>query len=210
MTYQSPHPKNDVRDDYREQPYRKRNRNPLDRLSLDWMLTLGSIAIVSEACQKNVSIASYLLLAAWVTLCFAVMIRTDKASNSIESSYRKFFKKYGKTGFLGIMIAVCTIVTLFVASAEPAHAVFLSEVQEKIITALTTGAAASTTAAVTGIVTLVINVIRVVLAIAIIFGVVKAIQSRDDQEQIKAQLMLPFIIIIGVAIIDLAATVIFV
>jgi hypothetical protein len=196
----------DDRDEYQRSRQRK-SKNILDRIPLDWQLSLASIAIIFEACRE-VSIVSYLLVAAWVILFATITIYTDKGRGkpSIESKYRNFFRKYGRTGLLSVSLSVFGLTSLFLALAEPSYAVFLTGAETAFSDVFATGDSATS---ITAMIKLVFGVIRLIILMAVIFGVVKAIQARDDQEQVKAQLMLPFIILVGIAVVDVMTLLIF-
>lgn len=192
-------------DDRRSHSYRKKSINPLDQIPMDWLLSIGSLAIVFEACRE-ISVTSYLLVAAWIALCAVVLIYTDKQTASFHSNYRKFFKQYGSTGLIGVLFAIVAITSLFFAIAEPSQAAFLTGAEEAFGKVFATG---DSKTSVENLIKLVFGVIRLILLLAVIFGVIKAIQARDDSEQVKTQLMLPFIILVGVATVDVMTLLIF-
>jgi hypothetical protein len=206
-------------DRYDPQPRQSFRKKPslLSQIPMDWLLSIGSLGIIFEAVHAA-SLISYLAVGAWVVLCSAVMIYTDKGAASITSNYRKFAKKYGRTGVLGIAFGVFAITSLFVLLAEPSQAFFLSGAEAKFVKVFAdantqAGVASSATGGASGqiasAIALVFGLIRIILLLAIIFGVVKAIQARDDQEQVKAQLMLPVIVVCGVIVVDLMTGLIF-
>lgn len=197
---------NDRYDDKQPRSFKKKSRNPLNQIPMDWMLSIGSIAVIFEA-SREVSITSYSLVAAWIALSAVVLMYTDKASAAFYSNYRKFFKQYGSTGLVGVLFMVLAITSLFFAIAEPSQAIFLSGAEESFNGVF--GDQGDSKASVKKLVSLVFGVIRLIMLLAVIFGVIKAIQARDDSEQVKTQLMLPFIILVGVATVDAMTFLIF-
>jgi hypothetical protein len=221
MTHRPRRPHDDDRyndqDDY--QPSRRSKKKPslLNQIPMDWLLTIGSVGIIFEAVRAT-SVVSYLLVAAWIALSAIVLVYTDKATASFESNYRRFAKKYGRTGILGILFGAFALTSMFLLFAEPSQAFFLTTAEQAFKKVFSTAASATTTATgnssdnatpIAAMISLVFGLIRILLLIAVIFGVVKAIQARDDQEQVKAQLMLPIIIIVGVIVIDVMTGLIF-
>ena len=217
MTHQPRRPRSDDRheddryddryDQYDDRRSRrpKKNSNPLNQISLDWMLSIGSIAIIFESCRET-SLVSYGLVAAWIVLCGVVLAYTDKQAAIFQSNYRKFFKQYGGTGLIGILFTVFAITAFFFAIAEPSQAVFLTGAETAFNNVFAQG---DSKTSVENLVKLVFGVIRLIILLSVIFGVIKAIQARDDSEQVKAQLMLPFIILVGIATVDVMTLLIF-
>jgi hypothetical protein len=194
---------------YNEQPRSRTRQTGLSKfvnsLSLDWLLSIGSIGIIIQACADT-SIASVIFGIAWVVACGLVIFQSNKKAAGFNSNYQKLLRNYGKTGLLGLVFGTSVFTSLFLTFAQPSHAVFLSTAEAKI-QAVFNGT--SNAAQINTFITFATNGLRTILLFTIIQSIVKAVQGREESEQVRTQVTTIVIVILGVAVVDIGTVLVF-
>jgi hypothetical protein len=216
MTHRPRRPRYENDYEYNDRPRRREKPSmfsgisgAIDGISLDWMLGIGSFAIVADACLSR-DLVSYCLGAAWIVFCGVVLIVTDKTIDRPESKFRGFLKRYGSTGIWGIVFGVVALTALSLVLADPSHAAefFMSKAEKAITTAIVGTRADDSTAAVKNLITMIFGALRMFIIIALATGIYKVIAARDDSEDMKAQARLPILVLISVAAFDIMSALI--